>query len=159
HLYTLPNLRSMYRVVARNTGKRKAAEPWMLDTTTAWAPGERSIAEMTAEQYAGLEVEEAVTKHGVLYDHRQGPEPKRFGDDRSLAKAIREAYGDAADWMDIDRIVRLIRDAEDPEEEAYRYFLNRPRATAAAWLRPEEIRGVLCEDAVKPGSPVGLGFD
>lgn len=159
HLYVLPKLRQMYGTVARNTGKRKEAEPWILDTTTAWQPGERSVAEQAAERYAHLPVEEAVEKFGVLYDHRQGPEPKRFGDNRSLIKAMREAYGPAASWMDFDRVVRVIRDAEDPEDTAYRYFLNRPRAGASHWVLPTEIKAVLGTVAWNPGDPICLGFD
>lgn len=159
HLYVLPKLRQMYGTVARNTGKRKDAEPWILDTTTAWQPGERSIAEQAAERYAHLAVEEAVEKFGVLYDHRQGPEPKRFGDNRSLIKAMREAYGPAAEWMDFERIVRVIRDAEDPEDTAYRYFLNRPRAAASHWLVPTEVKAVMGKVEWKLGDPITLGFD
>lgn len=159
HLYVLPKLRQMYGTVARNTGKRKEAEPWILDTTTAWQPGERSVAEQAAERYAHLDVAEAVEKFGVLYDHRQGPEPKRFGDNRSLIKAMREAYGPAAEWMDFERIVRVIRDAEDPEDTAYRYFLNRPRAAASHWLVPTEVRAVIGEVQWSDGDPMALGFD
>lgn len=160
HLYILPKLRQMYGTVARNTGKRKIAEPWVLDTTTAWRPGENSVAEQAADRYAHLPPEEAVTKYGVLYDHRQGEEPKRFGDDRSLAKAIRTAYGPAGEWIDVQRIVRIIRDAEDPEETAYRYFLNRPRAAASHWLSPDEITAVLdTERPVGKGELAALGFD
>lgn len=159
HLYTSDNLRAMYRTVARNTGKRKAAQPWMLDTTTAWQPGERSIAEATAEKHSEVPTEEAVVNRGVLFDDRVGGIPPRFGDDRSLKKAIREAYGDEAARMDYDRIVRIIRDSEDPEAEAYRYFLNRPRAGVSQWLHPDEIKAVLGELDVEPGSMVTLGFD
>jgi hypothetical protein len=158
HLYVLPKQKQMYATVARNTGKRKAAEPLMLDTTTAWEPGEHSVAEQAAEKYGHLPVEEAVKK-GILYDHHQGPEPKKFGDDRSLKKALREAYGPAAEWMDFDRIVRITRDAEDPVADFYRYWLNRPRKAAAAWLGPDEIEAVLTEDEIPLGSKVGLGFD
>jgi len=160
HLYVLKKNRQMYGTVARNTGKRKAAEPLMLDTTTAWEPGERSIAEQAADKYANRDLVEALTKDGVLYDHHQGPEPKRFGSDASLKKALRLAYGPAAAWMDFDLIVRLIRDAEDPEGDAYRYWLNRPRKKALAWLRPEEIDEVLAPGSeVEPGTKITLGFD
>lgn len=159
HLYVLPNLRSMYRTVARNTGKRKEADPWMLDTTTMYQVGERSVAEMAAERYAHLPIEECVTKNGVLYDHRQGVEPARFGDNRSLAKAMRPGYGPAAEWMDFQKIVRIIRDSEDPEEEAYRYYLNIPREHADAWMAPLEIAALLEEFEVERGSMVALGFD
>jgi hypothetical protein len=159
HLYILPKLRRMYGTVSRNTGKRKEAEPWVLDTTTAWQPGERSVAEQAGDKYAHLDIEEAVLKRGVLYDHRQGDEPVRFGDNRSLIKALKTGYGPAADWMDFKRIVRLIRDAEDPENDAYRYWLNRPRAAASHWLSPEEVRAVIGKVTVERGAPIGLGFD
>jgi hypothetical protein len=159
HLYVPLALREMYRTVARNTGKRKDAEPMMYDTTTAWQPGERSIAEQAADRYAHLGTDEAVVRHGVLYDHRQGAEPKRFGDDRSLIKAMREGYGPAADWIDFQRIVRIIRDAEDPQAEAYRYFLNRPRRAASHWLAPDEIRAVIAAVEVNAGDTITVGFD
>jgi hypothetical protein len=159
HLYTSRELRTMYRTVARNTGKRKIAEPWMLDTTTMYLPGERSIAEQAAERYGSMPVEEAVTKHGVLYDHRQGDEPKRFRDDRSLIKALKTGYGPAAGWIDFDRIVKVIRDAEDPQAEAYRYYLNRPWAGSRQWLAPDALKRVLEHFDVAPGSKVAVGFD
>jgi hypothetical protein len=159
HLYISPRLRKMYGTVARNTGKRKAAEPWMLDTTTAWQPGERSVAEQAAEKYSHLDTEHAVTRLGVLYDHRQGDEPENFKDKRSLIKALKTGYGPAASWMDFDRIVKLIRDAEDPEGDAYRYWLNRPRAAASHWLVPTEIKAVIGKVEWKPGDPICLGFD
>ncbi|MDP2710805.1 MAG: hypothetical protein Q8O56_06265 [Solirubrobacteraceae bacterium] len=159
HLYISRGLRAMYRTVARNTGKRSIAEPWMLDTTTMHAPGERSIAEQAAERYASLSVERAVLKHGVLYDHAQGEIPQRFGDDRSLIKAMRPGYGAAAEWMDFERIAKIVRDAEEPEEEAYRYFLNRPYVTASHWLPPDDIAAVLAGFDVPAGSLIGMGFD
>lgn len=159
HLYVTRGLRAMYATVSRNTGKRKAAEPLMYDTTTAWLPGERSIAEQAADRYAGIDIETAVARHGVLYDHRQGDEPKRFNDDRSLAKALRAGYGPAAEWMDFRRIVRIIRDAEDPEADAYRYWLNRPRRGASHWLAPDDIQGVRDEFEVERGTAITLGFD
>lgn len=159
HLYVPRALRSMYRTVARNTGKRKIAEPWMHETTTMFHAGERSIAEQAHDKYAHMPIEEAVVKHGVLYDHHQGDEPKRFGDDRSLIKAMRPGYGPAAEWMDFQRIVRIVRDAEDPEEEAYRYYLNRRRRASSRWLSIDEIADALEEFTVDLGSMIGLGFD
>ena len=61
HLYTLPELKQMHRTVMRNLAKRKAAEPWMLDTTTMYAIGELSVAEATMDD----------PPPGVLIDHRE----------------------------------------------------------------------------------------
>lgn len=159
HLYIQREQRTMYRTVSRNMGKRKDAEPLMWETTTSFEPGEGSIAEQAHDRYALMEVEEAVVKHGVLFDHHQGDEPKRFGDDRSLIKALKSAYGPAAEWMDFNRIVRIVRDAEDPEGEAYRYYLNRPRKMAGQWIGKDALEIVFQEFKVKKRSMVTLGFD
>lgn len=160
HLYVSKELRQMYRTVTRNTGKRKDAEPLTIETTTAYEPGEHSVAEVAAERYGSMDVEAAVTRAGVLYDHRQADPPKRFGDDRSLKKALRSGYGPAAEWMDFDRIVRIIRDAEDPESEAYRYWLNIPRKAASQWIAPDELSPVLQPGTPPPkGTQIGMGFD
>lgn len=159
HLYVDPRLRAMYRTVARNTGKRKIAQPWMLDTTTMFGVGERSIAEQAFEKYAEIDVETAVTKHGVLLDHQQGDIPKRFEDDRSLLKAMKPGYGAAWPWIDGEAIVKIVRDAEDPVAEAYRYFLNRRRVGSASWLDPNELVDMLAELNVPLGSKICGGFD
>jgi len=159
HLYITPQLRGMYGTVQRNTGKRKIAEPWLYDTTTAWLPGELSIAEQAHDRYAHLSVEDAVTKHGVLWDHRQGDLPKIFGRDDSLIKALKPGYGPAAEWIDFDRIVKIIRDSEDPERDGHRFYLNRPRRAASHWLDPEEIEGFTTDLTPALGSDVTMGFD
>ena len=51
HLYNLPELRSMYATAMRNTGKRKAAEPWAMPTTTACRLGEQSVWEVIEKQW------------------------------------------------------------------------------------------------------------
>lgn len=159
HLYVTDNLRGMYRTVSRNTGKRTGAEPWLLDTTTMYQPGERSIAEQTFEKLGEVSVEESVLKRGILIDHLQGPVPKIFGQDASLIKAMRVAYGDEAGRMDFERIVNIVRDGEDPEQEAHRYFLNRARAGASQWLDPDQIKAVLGHVEVEENQMVCLGFD
>jgi hypothetical protein len=62
---------------------------------------------------------------------------------------MKVGYGPAAEWMDFDRIVKIIRDAEDPEGEAYRYFLNRPRAPRRSGSAPDAIARVIAEFKVK----------
>ena len=52
HLYVLPALKSMYATVARNLGKRKIAQPWLHQTSTAYRPGEMCVFEDTLTQVA-----------------------------------------------------------------------------------------------------------
>jgi hypothetical protein len=153
-------LKNMHRTVSRNTGKRKDADPWIAGYSTAWQPGENSVIEGVAEKYLDMDYEEAVTKHGVLFDHRQGDPPKIFGRDDSLMKALRTAYGPyKAPWTDFSKITKLIRDAEDPEADGFRFYLNIPKAGASTWLYPEEIENVLGDVVPDAGESVCLGFD
>lgn len=49
HLYILPEHKQMLKTVRRNLRKRKAAQPWLLQTTTMYRPGENSAAEARHE--------------------------------------------------------------------------------------------------------------
>ena len=66
HLYVLRELKAMYATVRRNLGKRAAAEPWMLQTTTAYRPGEQSVAEETLTAWR-----KGTLSERVYVDHRQ----------------------------------------------------------------------------------------
>jgi hypothetical protein len=160
HLMTSKKLRNMHRTVARNTGKRMEADPWMASYSTAWQPGENSVIEQSAEKYLEMDYEEAVINHGVLFDHRQGEPPKIFGRDDSLIKALRSAYGPyKRDWTDFSKIVKLIRDAEDPEADGFRFYLNIPRAGSSTWLYPNEVEAVMGDVVPDDGEAICLGFD
>lgn len=160
HLMVSKKLRSMYRTVARNTGKRREADPWIGGFSTAWQPGEESVIEQTAQTYQEMDYEEAVVKHGVLFDHKQGEPPKIFGRNDSLMKALKTAYAPYKDsWTDFNKIVKLIRDAEDPEAEGFRFYLNIPRAGASTWLYPAEIEAVMGDVEPREGEAITVGFD
>jgi hypothetical protein len=45
HLYVPPELHRLHETIRRNLAKRKTAEPWALELTTMYAPGEDSVAE------------------------------------------------------------------------------------------------------------------
>lgn len=130
HLYVLPEHRRMYDTVNRNLVKRKAAEPWMLKTTTMFRPGEDSVAELEWEAHRTTPIK------GLVLDHRDGPEPRNWNDDRQLRKSLKDAYGAAAAWMDLDRIVREIRRPTTDPADARRYFLNRHAPVVIdGWLK------------------------
>lgn len=125
HLYVLPELHRMYATVSRNLAKRKLAEPWMFSTSTMFRPAERSVFEVEWEHHAAVKAGTAKPNPRIVLDHRDGPEPKHWGDDRQLRKALAAAYGPAAEWMDLDRIVAEIRLPTTEPADARRYFLNR----------------------------------
>jgi phage terminase large subunit-like protein len=162
HLYVLPELHRMHATVRRNTGKRKKAEPWMLDTTTAYEPGEGSVAELAASEYEKLDAD-ARLKRGVLYDHREAPalKPKDFANDKKLRKALKEVYGPFAEVMDLDRLVSDIRDPTAKEPDSRRYWLNQRVKGERRWvdveaqLKPHARPDIIIESH----ELVTLGFD
>ncbi len=171
HLYTLPSLRAMYATVRRNTGKRRGADPWMLSTTTAFAPGERSVAEAFSTQAVKqLELEKKGRRRdlGFFYDHREAPpfaEPDDWNDDREVRARLIAAG--ATEWYDLDRLVETeFRGPTVDRSETARYWLNQVSQAAASafdvdhWRKPVADGGLFLEGfEIPPGEKITLGFD
>ncbi len=153
HLYTTSELKGMHRTVMRNLAKRKAAEPWMLDTTTMFGIGENSVAEESFESRSA----------GVLIDHRQALEVEDIYDtaaDEQILEALTDVYGPAAEWMDLTRILEEMRDPSELEGNARRYFLNQRHEVGSPFVSFDEF--VALADAstvVADGELITLGFD
>jgi phage terminase large subunit-like protein len=133
HLWVLPKLKRMHQVVLRNLLKRKIASGWCLETTTMYAPGEGSVAEGTHE-YAKAVTEKRVSDVGLLFDHRQAGakhDPK-FKTHRM--NGLREVYGPAAEWMDLEAIADSFDDPQTSSAEWERYWFNRPVSLQGQWL-------------------------
>jgi hypothetical protein len=163
HLYVLRELKSMYGTVRRNLGKRKLAEPWLLQTSTAYRPGEQSVFEDTLTAWRKGELSST-----VYVNHREAKGRVDIQDKGHTMAQLRDVYGAAAEWMDLDRIYREMLDPRScPDEEtAARYFLNRPMSGKDAWI-PDAIverQSCLHKDApeiapVTDGTAISLGFD
>jgi hypothetical protein len=159
----------MYGTVRRNLGKRKIAEPWLMQTSTAYRPGEASIFEETLTAWR-LKTLSAT----VLVDHREAKGRVEVADEAHTMQQLRQVYGSAAEWMDLGRIFREMNDPRScPDEEtAARYFLNRPLSSQDAWIpaavveaqnastvpQGEDVR-VRPDPAVDAGEAIALGFD
>jgi hypothetical protein len=159
HLYKTPELRSMYRTVTRNLRKRKRiAGTWFLETTTMFAAGEESVAEMTynlAEQIR----ENAVKTQRLVFDHRYGI-CEDLTSEEMLRVAILEAFGEAIDWNDIDAIVDDFYDTRNAPADSCRYWLNAVSGAVDAWLTEPEWRArVNVTLVVSRRDPIVLGFD
>jgi phage terminase large subunit-like protein len=154
HLYVLRELKSMYGTVSRNLGKRD--QPWLLQTTTAYRPGEQSVAEDTLTAWRKGELSPS-----VLMDHREAKGRIDLDDEAHTKAQLRQVYGEAAGWLDLDRIYRNMRDPRicADDAEAARYYLNRPLSTKDAWIPLDVVERQARAEAVEPGTPIALGFD
>lgn len=160
HLAEIDELRDMHAVVTRNLRKRKDAEPWMLETTTAFRPGMDSIAERAAEYAAKLGTPEAQADAGFLYDHREAPPVEDIRDPEQVIPALRAVYGPFADVLPLELIASDMQDPSVEEADARRYWLNQSTTGANAWLTGGELAELFQAGVeIKPDEPVCLGFD
>jgi phage terminase large subunit-like protein len=161
HLYVLLEHLRMYQTVDRNLVKRKIAEPWGLDTTTMFRPGESSVAEQLWTLWQTTKAGGKPVK-GFVWDHQEGPEPANWKSDRDLKASLKVAYGAAAAWMDLDRIVTEIRSPLTDGADARRYFLNRHApVTSEGWLKDHPGAWDRCRADVEipAGHDVAVGVD
>jgi phage terminase large subunit-like protein len=156
HLYVLRELKGMYGTVRRNLGKRKLAEPWLMQTTTAYRPGEQSIAEETLTAWR-----KGTLSRSVLVDHREARGRVDLDDEPHTLAQLRQVYGPAADWMDLDRLYREMRDPRSCPDvaTAARYFLNRAMAGADAWIPKDVMETQSRTELVREGEVIAAGFD
>lgn len=157
HLWTTPELKRTYTTVRRNLVKRKAAEPWSLETSTMYAPGENSVAEATHEHFRQA-AEGLLDGSGLLMDHREGPWVD-IRDDKALTEALTHVYGSFAKVMDITRIIKEIRNPHTEEEDARRYFLNQVVAGVDQWMDPAVWGLCVNESPLLPKEQIAIGFD
>lgn len=164
HLYNNPELRRMYATVTRNLRKRKKiAETWYLETTTMYAEGENSVAEKTY-QFAEAMIEGRTrAKTGLLLDHQWG-ECADLTNVPKLKEAIRDAFGDAMEWTDLDSTVDEFFDPRKDPEDSRRYFLNARTSHSNAFIRTEhwqDVRLPRDDDRrnVAEGETITMGFD
>ena len=153
HLWHEQRLRLLYDTVRRNLGKRKAADPWGLITSTMYRPGQGSVAE-------DLHADHLRNPDGaLLFDHREGPECNLEDDDELLA-ALAYAYGAAADWMDLERIMREeFRSDSVNVEDSIRYFLNRRVDYSEDFLPVDVYEDTKKPRTVKKRTRICVGFD
>lgn len=159
HLYHKPELRRMYATVRRNLAKRKQAEPWSLETSTMYLPGEESVAEDT-HRLAKAIAEGKTKKARLLFDHREADADINLGDEEEVKAGLREAYGPFAEVMDLERIVAEIFDPRNAPQDSRRYYFNQPTSSKDAWISAPEWGACLdTTKTVDKGDAITLGFD
>lgn len=150
HLYNQPRLKEMYATVVRNLGKRKSiAEPWYIETTTMYQPGQNSVAEDTYN-LADLIQEGRTRRKQLLFDHRWGElGDSAQGEDESdedyearITAAFMDAYGEAAHYNSIPDKVDAFFDPRNKEADQRRYFLNTLVAAENSWLEVHEWNAI-----------------
>lgn len=126
HRMFLPRLVSAHSTMIENLTKRPLDDPWAASTTTAFQPGQGSVAEGEF-QYAKLSKEGKVKNARLFFFHREASDKWNLADYDEREAAVIEASGPTiAAWSDIQGI--CARYDEPDADRAYweRVWLNRP---------------------------------
>jgi hypothetical protein len=163
HLFVLERLKRAQATMLRNIAKRVIADPWSLETSTMYAPGEESAAEAShlyAEEIRAGKVEDSQ----LLFDHRQASETHDLDTKKGLRAAVIEASGDATEWADVENIEGQYREAaanrdEGAKNEFRRYWLNQRRSLLHRAFPPDLWAARERERRVRRRSKIVLAFD
>lgn len=160
HRLSKPRHIEAHTTMLANTPKRPAADPWSMEITTGFTPGEGSIAERTYK-YAQKVASGEHRDSQLFYLHRAAGDQHDIKTDKGLRAAIIEASGpEVAKWSDIDDIAGQFRapDADVPYLE--RVWLNRLRQSARQAFDVKTWQDLAVPGwKPEPGSPIVLGFD
>ncbi len=160
HLWMLPRLRQAYQTIRANLPKRKGADAWMLETTTAFEPGAGSVAEGTMD-YAKAVKSGAVADSALFYYHRQagGDSPIDLSTRDAVKAAVIEASGPVAEWRDIDAIVGEWADPTTNLAWWERVWLNRVVQGASQAFDVVRWKALARPKLVEHGALITIGFD
>jgi phage terminase large subunit-like protein len=137
------------RVLRRNAAKTNSRT---LELANAPELAEDSVAEETERHFAE-------GRPGVLFAARRpSRDPDPAMSDAELRELLAEVYAGAA-WVDLDRLVREVRDPAAPWSEVARFFFNAPGSMTQAAVEPALWASRARERVLEPGERIGLGFD
>lgn len=160
HRWTLPRLRQAHRTMLANLPKRRVADPWALEITTAPAPGEDSVAENTME-YARAVAQGERDDARLFFFHRQagGADPIPLDTREQIRAAVVEASGPVAEWSDIDGIVDQWDDPTADRAYLERVWLNRLVQSSDRAFDANKWRELATPETTIPdGEHIALGF-
>jgi phage terminase large subunit-like protein len=159
HRWVLPRLKDAFKVMQANLPKRKLADAWSLETTTAFEPGLGSVAEGTME-YAQAVAGGSITDASLFFFHRYASDDQDMQTAEGFEAAVIEASGPSASWRDIPAIVSLWKDPTSDRAYLERVYCNRlVRGSSQAfdvglWKALHRT-----DSPVKDGAAIALGFD
>ncbi len=157
HRFTLPRLIAAHQTMQANLPKRKMADAWSLETTTAYVPGEDSVAEKTMG-YAKSVADGKARESSLFFFHRQASDEHDLSTEAGARAAVIEASGPTVEWSDIDGIVGLWADPTTDRNYWERVWTNRPTGSVTAWLPYGAWERLGAKRPVREKTEITLGF-
>ena len=122
-----------------------------IETTNAWNPAERSVAQLTYKA--------AESSPDIWADYPR-PAPGSFKNKRERRHVLRHAY-QGAPWVDLDRIDAECEEllGRDEEAQAERFYGNREVAAGDQAFNPQRWATLTTDTKPEPGTVVVVGVD
>lgn len=158
HWWTLDKLKQAHGTMLSNLPKRKMADAWALEVTTAYEPGSGSVAESTME-YARAVADGRAKDSRLFFFHRQADDDHDLETEEGARKAVIEASGPSGLFRDIDSIVELWRDPTTDKRYWERVWCNRPVQGGLKAFDLPRFQTLASDRKVEDGSAIVLGFD
>jgi phage terminase large subunit-like protein len=159
HRFVLPRLVQAHKAMLANVPKRKLADAWSLETTTAPEPGTGSVAEATMEYAKAVQVG-TVADSRLFFFHREASDAHDLATPEGVRAAVIEASGPVAEWADVENIVAQFNDPTADLAYLERVWLNRLVQSSSQAFDVEKFRSLAVEPRpVKRGAVITLGFD
>lgn len=159
HRLTLPRLKNAHTTMLANVPKRFMADAWTLETTTAPAPGEASIAEDTMA-YARAVKDGRVKDSRLFFFHRQASDHHDLTTPEGRRAAFVEAAGPLVDRYDVTKVTSQWDSPTADVCYLERCWLNRPVQSAQKAFSILRWRSLVKPGhRIPPGALITLGFD
>jgi hypothetical protein len=159
HRHTLPRLHQAHQTMMANLPKRKIADAWALEITTAPEPGGGSIAEKTME-YAQAIADGRIADSDLFFFHRQASDNHDLTTREGARAAVIEAAGATAAWRDIDGIVAQWADPTTDRTYWERVYCNRLVRSETQAFDVERWKMLARHPSpVQPKALITIGFD
>jgi phage terminase large subunit-like protein len=159
HWWTLDKLKRAHQTMLANLPKRRLADAWALEVTTAYEPGAGSVAESTMERARAIAEGRVKDDGRFFFFHRQASDKHDLETEEGARAAVIEASGSAAEWRDIESIVELWRDPTTDRKYWERVWCNRPVQTSRKAFDLDAFKRLARPQKVADGSTIVLGFD
>lgn len=160
HRLVLPRLKRAHRTMLANIPKRMMSDAWSFEITTAYAPGQMSVAEETMEYARAIAAKKIKGEPRLFFFHRQASEKHNLKTKRGLRAAVLEASGPVASWSNVNAIVDLWDDPGWDKNELQRLWLNQPVRGADRAFDVVALQALAkSRRKIAGGVMVTLGFD
>jgi hypothetical protein len=160
HRFTSSRLREAHQTMTENLLKRPLEDPWACSTTTAYLPGEQSVAE-GEHDFAKAVAKGTIRNASLFFLHREAGPGYDLEDYEDRREAVIEASGPVvAQWSDIDAICARYDEPDCDRSYWERVWLNRIVASARQafdplrWSQLSYVGFVIAKR-----EPVTVGFD